>query len=110
MRVSAQTLTILAVHVQEIRFGNTDRGVKVHRTAHPVTSDSANVHLVSTAGPRLPRPSLIVDPRRCRGLRILVELLDEDYMENKSLILSSLAGIGSVFDLQVSFLTRISAR
>ncbi|KAK4686255.1 hypothetical protein P7C73_g3874, partial [Tremellales sp. Uapishka_1] len=36
----------------------------------------------------------------CRGLRILVELLDEDYTVNKTLILSSLEGIGSVFDLQ----------
>lgn len=39
---------------------------------------------------------------RCRGLRVLVELLDEDYAENKALVLSSLEGIGSVFDLQVS--------
>lgn len=29
-------------------------------------------------------------------------MLDEDYSENKSLILSSLEGIKSVFDLQVS--------
>ena len=36
----------------------------------------------------------------CRGLRILVELLDEDYSVNKSLILSSLEGINSVFELQ----------
>lgn len=36
----------------------------------------------------------------CRGLRILVELLDEDYISNKALILSALEGIGSVFDLQ----------
>ncbi|WWD18350.1 hypothetical protein CI109_102800 [Kwoniella shandongensis] len=36
----------------------------------------------------------------CRGLRILVELLDEDYTVNKTLILSSLEGINSVFDLQ----------
>lgn len=36
----------------------------------------------------------------CRGLRILVELLDEDYISNRSLILSALEGIGSVFDLQ----------
>jgi hypothetical protein len=28
-------------------------------------------------------------------------MLDEDYSENKTLILSSLEGIGSVFDLQV---------
>jgi hypothetical protein len=36
----------------------------------------------------------------CRGLRILVELLDEDYVSNRTLILSALEGIGSVFDLQ----------
>ncbi|KIY55323.1 STE/STE11/CDC15 protein kinase [Cryptococcus deuterogattii 99/473] len=36
----------------------------------------------------------------CRGLRILVELLDEDYALNKTLILSSLEGISSVFELQ----------
>lgn len=36
----------------------------------------------------------------CRGLRILVELLDEDYISNRTLILSALEGIGSVFDLQ----------
>ena len=42
----------------------------------------------------------VADLDRCRGLRILVELLDEDYEENKILILSSLEGIGSVFDLQ----------
>lgn len=38
----------------------------------------------------------------CRGLRHLVDLLDEDYSESKTLILSALEGIGSVFDLQVS--------
>lgn len=42
---------------------------------------------------------------RCRGLRILVELLDEDYSVNRSLILSSLEGVGAVFDLQVSGFT-----
>ncbi|WWC62426.1 uncharacterized protein I303_105022 [Kwoniella dejecticola CBS 10117] len=36
----------------------------------------------------------------CRGLRILVELLDEDYALNKTLVLSSLEGISSVFELQ----------
>ncbi|KAL1412966.1 Protein kinase of the Mitotic Exit Network [Vanrija albida] len=36
----------------------------------------------------------------CRGLRHLVDLLDEDYSESKTLILSALEGIGSVFDLQ----------
>jgi len=37
---------------------------------------------------------------RCRGLKVLVELLDEDYSNQKTLILSALEGIGSVFDLQ----------
>jgi hypothetical protein len=37
-------------------------------------------------------------------LKVLVELLDEDYSVNKTLILSSLEGIGSVFELQVSCL------
>jgi hypothetical protein len=41
---------------------------------------------------------------RCRGLRILVELLDEDFSVNRTLILSSLEGVGAVFDLQVSCL------
>ncbi|WWC70634.1 uncharacterized protein I206_104585 [Kwoniella pini CBS 10737] len=36
----------------------------------------------------------------CRGLRILVELLDEDYALNRTLVLSSLEGISSVFELQ----------
>jgi hypothetical protein len=36
----------------------------------------------------------------CRGLRVLVELLDEDYGLNKDLVLSALEGIGSVFELQ----------
>lgn len=47
---------------------------------------------------------------RCRGLRILVELLDEDYSVNRTLILSSLEGIGAVFDLQVSRSTVSSGR
>ena len=42
---------------------------------------------------------------RCRGLKVLVEMLDEDYSINKALVLSSLEGIHSVFDLQVSPIT-----
>jgi hypothetical protein len=38
--------------------------------------------------------------RSCRGLRVLVELLDEDYGLNKELVLSALEGISSVFELQ----------
>jgi hypothetical protein len=37
---------------------------------------------------------------RCRGLRVLVELLDEDYSANRDLVLSALRGVASVFELQ----------
>lgn len=37
---------------------------------------------------------------RCRGLKVLVELLDEDYTEQTDLVVHALNGIGSVFELQ----------
>lgn len=36
----------------------------------------------------------------CRGLKILVDLLDEDYTEQAALVEHALNGIGSVFELQ----------
>ncbi|KAI6042650.1 hypothetical protein EDC04DRAFT_2657661 [Pisolithus marmoratus] len=36
----------------------------------------------------------------CRGLKVLVDLLDEDYTEQSELVVDSLNGIGSVFELQ----------
>ncbi|KAG8897651.1 hypothetical protein FRB99_008009, partial [Tulasnella sp. 403] len=36
----------------------------------------------------------------CRGLRVLVDLLDEDYTEQTDLVVHALNGIGSVFELQ----------
>jgi hypothetical protein len=39
-------------------------------------------------------------PLRCRGLKVLVDLLDEDYTEQAELIVHALNGIGSVFELQ----------
>ncbi|KAG5719270.1 Cytokinesis protein sepH [Termitomyces sp. T112] len=36
----------------------------------------------------------------CRGLKVLVDLLDEDYTEQAELIVHALNGIGNVFDLQ----------
>jgi hypothetical protein len=38
---------------------------------------------------------------RCRGLKILVDLLDEDYQEQADLVGHALVGVGSVFELQV---------
>ncbi len=37
---------------------------------------------------------------RCRGLKVLVDLLDEDYTEQEELVVHALNGIGSVFELQ----------
>lgn len=36
----------------------------------------------------------------CRGLKVLVDLLDEDFAEQSDLIVHALVGIGSVFELQ----------
>ncbi|KAG9000575.1 hypothetical protein FRB90_011783 [Tulasnella sp. 427] len=36
----------------------------------------------------------------CRGLRVLVDLLDEDFAEQTDLVVHALNGIGSVFELQ----------
>ncbi|KAF8333555.1 uncharacterized protein EI90DRAFT_3145216 [Cantharellus anzutake] len=36
----------------------------------------------------------------CRGLKVLVELLDEDYSEQKDLVVHALSGVASVFELQ----------
>jgi hypothetical protein len=40
------------------------------------------------------------NPIRCRGLKVLVDLLDEDFAEQSELIVHALNGIGSVFELQ----------
>ena len=37
---------------------------------------------------------------RCRGLKVLVDLLDEDYSEQTELVEGALNGIGNVFELQ----------
>lgn len=39
---------------------------------------------------------------RCRGLKVLVDLLDEDYTEQADLVSHALVGVSSVFELQVS--------
>ena len=41
-----------------------------------------------------------LNPPRCRGLKVLVDLLDEDYAEQSELVVDALNGIGSVFELQ----------
>ena len=36
----------------------------------------------------------------CRGLKVLVDLLDEDFVEQRDLVVHALNGIGNVFELQ----------
>jgi hypothetical protein len=47
---------------------------------------------------------IIVGICSCRGLKVLVDLLDEDYAEQTNLVAHALNGIGSVFELQVSYM------
>jgi hypothetical protein len=47
-----------------------------------------------------PIQTLVLFLPRCRGLKVLVDLLDEDYSEQTELVVHALNGIGSVFELQ----------
>lgn len=74
-------------------------GVQFHSiiVSH-VSIDSPDVHLVCGI---LSRSRAAVQFRvRCRGLKVLVELLDEDYSEQTELVEGALNGIGTVFELQ----------
>jgi hypothetical protein len=61
--------------------------------------DFTNVHFVSPHLSSKIRASTNY-MRRCRGLKVLVDLLDEDYSEQTDLVVHALNGIGSVFELQ----------
>jgi hypothetical protein len=67
-------------------------GVKFH-------SSASDVHIVNAI---LGCTTLLLTfvPFRCWGLKVLVDLLDEDYTEQIDLIVHALNGIGSVFELQ----------
>lgn len=45
-------------------------------------------------------PANYLTNRRCRGLKVLVDLLDESYAEQTELVVHALNGISSVFELQ----------
>ena len=60
--------------------------------------DAANVYLVRVIlGGKLAPTDI---GSRCRGLKVLVDLLDEDYTEQADLVVHALNGICSVFELQ----------
>lgn len=66
-----------------------------------VIVNPSNVHFVSVP---FPLCHIVNHVRsRCRGLRVLVDLLDEDYQQQASLVENALIGVGSVFELQVLY-------
>jgi hypothetical protein len=83
------------VHFKAALVGDPPGGFYFRALFDIVRFDFADVHLVSAL--------VIVADYRCRGLKVLVELLDEDYALNKDLVLSALEGIDSVFELQVGW-------
>lgn len=64
-----------------------------------VSPDFANVYLVSHTQNSSKSFPLRFECR-CRGLKVLVDLLDEDYVEQRDLVVHAVNGIGSVFELQ----------
>ena len=64
-----------------------------------LSSHIANVYQVSRGLLRYVHLILTVN-YSCRGLRVLVDILDEDYVEQGELVSHALNGIGSVFELQ----------
>lgn len=63
-----------------------------------ICTDAANVYFVSVSLTPLSGSNALL--LSCRGLRVLVDLLDEDYSEQANLVVHALNGIGSVFELQ----------
>lgn len=86
------------IHLEAAFVGDPSRSFHLRALPDIIRLDSADVHLVSYL--------LEAADVRCRGLKVLVELLDEDYALNKDLVLSALEGIDSVFELQVSLMSR----
>ena len=64
-----------------------------------VSIDPSDVHIVSFESIVTFAPDAHIG-LRCRGLKVLVDLLDEDYAEESDLVVHALNGIGSVFELQ----------
>jgi hypothetical protein len=75
------------------------RGVQLHSLALSfLRSYSADVHLVGLSPICISlMPTGLFS---CRGLKVLVDLLDEDYTEQSQLVIHALNGICSVFELQ----------
>jgi len=76
--------------------------LSLHPTAVSYLSiDPSDVHFVSVCLlPSIGSEYSFCLWLRCRGLKVLVDLLDEDYSEQTELVEHALNGIGNVFELQ----------
>jgi hypothetical protein len=73
--------------------------IQLHSVAMSyVCPDLADVYLVR--GVVVSERNTLTVWYSCRGLKVLVGLLDEDYTEQAELVIHALNGIGSVFELQ----------
>jgi hypothetical protein len=92
--------TFYRIHIKKIFIRMSFGGVKLHSSALSYFCfDTADVHIVSAILGCMAL-LLISVPFRCRGLKVLVDLLDEDYTKQIDLVVHALNGIGGVFELQ----------
>lgn len=79
------------------------RGIAIRTTSLSLLSaDASDVHLVRRESGLGSMGPILNVSLRCRGLKVLVDLLDEDYLEQADLVAHALVGVGSVFELQAS--------
>ena len=91
------------LYFQKVSARVSAAGFKLHPAVMPHTrSHSADVHLVRAqlAFSRGVKLTTHLPSPRCRGSKVLVDLLDEDFVEQSELIVHALNGIRSVFELQ----------
>jgi hypothetical protein len=94
------TLTPTRFHIQEVLVRVSPGSLQLHPLAMSLfCSDAPDVHLVRQCSRLGPSPIPNALCLSCRGLRVLVDLLDEDYADQTDLVVHALNGIGSVFDL-----------
>ena len=88
------------LYVEEISLRMPPGSLELHPfTMSYICAHIADVYFVSIYL-RTFSAVLISVSTRCRGLKVLVDLLDEDYAEQTELVVHALNGICSVFELQ----------
>lgn len=87
------------LHLEDILFRMPHGSITFHQLVMSYfRANDPDVHSVRQVTPS----SHIVNSQfsSCRGLKVLVDLLDEDFVEQRDLVVHAIDGIGNVFDLQ----------